>query len=686
MPSVRPVPAGLRPAVVVAAALVTVALVVAGALAGPLAAPARALSPAVVLTGDFETDLDGWGPRGTDVSTTATTSDGPRGARSLLVQGRAEWWDGAAVPVTDTFEPGTTYTIGLWLKLPTSGAAPADLRVSVQRDVDGVASYDTVATVTGVTGQWQQVVATYTPGPFDTATLYVESTSSLTDFMVDDVLVTGVRYTPDLSLPSVAEAVADSFPFGIAVEPQDTLGGRGELLAHHAVQITPGNQMKPDAIQPTEGAFTFGAADGLVDWAVAHDMRVYGHTLLWHQQTPDWFFQRDGAALSTSAADQALLRERLRTHVEAIADHYRDTYGEYGTPGNPVFAFDVVNEVIDESQPDGLRRSEWYRVLGPSYIADAFRYARAAFGPEVLLFINDYNSEYPDKRAPYLRLVTDLLAQGVPVDGVGHQLHVEVGRSVPMIEDTLEAFEALDVRQAVTELDVSAYRDGGESWVTPPPARLVEQGYYYRDVLAMLERHASSLTSVTVWGLEDSRTWLRSGAAPLLFDGALQAKPAYWGIVDPSRIGTTPTPTVSPSPSVSPSVSASPSVSPSVSASPTVSPSVSPSPTAGPACRVTFTSNDWSTGFTAGVRVTHQGTTALSGWTLRFAFPGGQQVTQGWSATWTQSGATVTATNAAWNGRLAPGGSVDIGFNGSHPGTNPRPTAFTLNGAACTVG
>ncbi|MBO0901665.1 endo-1,4-beta-xylanase [Cellulomonas sp. zg-ZUI22] len=689
MPSARPVPSALRPVVAAAAALVALALVAAGALVSSLATPAGALSPAVVLTSDFESGLDGWQARGAaSVSTTAT---GARGAGSLLVQDRVDPWDGALIPVTEIFEPGTTYTIGLWLRLP-DGAGTADLRVSVQRDLDGQPSYETLTTVEGVSSQWRQVTATYTPGLFDTASLYVESVSSPADVMVDDVLVSGVRYTPDLSLTPVSDAV--SVPFGIAVEPQDLLGGRGELLAHHAEQITPGNQMKPDAIQPTEGTFTFAAADGLVDWAIEHDMRVYGHTLLWHQQTPDWFFQRDGAALTTSAADQALLRERLRTHIEAVADHYRETYGEYGTPGNPIFAFDVVNEVIDESQPDGLRRSEWYRVLGPSYIADAFRYARAAFGPEVLLFINDYNTEYPDKRAPYLRLVTDLLAQGVPVDGVGHQLHVEVGRSIPMVEDTIEAFEALDVTQAVTELDVSAYRDSGETWTQPPADRLLEQGYYYRDMLAMLERHASSFESITIWGLEDSRTWLRSGAAPLLFDGALQAKPAYWGIVDPSRIGATPTPTpsvtatprvtptVTPTPSVTPTVTPTPSVTPTV----TATPSVTPTPADPRACRVAYTTNDWNTGFTAGVRVTNTGTSALSGWTLTFSLDGGQRVTQGWSASWTQSGARVTATNAAWNGSLAPGGSVDIGFNGSHTGSNPRPTSFALGGVPCAVG
>ena len=102
------------------------------------------------------------------------------------------------------------------------------------------------------------------------------------------------------------------------------------------------------------------------------------------------------------------------------------------------------------------------------------------------------------------------------------------------------------------------------------------------------------------------------------------------------------------------------------------------------ACSVVYTANSWNTGFTASVKVKNTGTTALSSWTLSFSFANGQTVTQGWSADWSQSGTTVTAKNAAWNGSLAPNATADIGFNGSHTGTNNAPTGFTVNGAACS--
>lgn len=100
---------------------------------------------------------------------------------------------------------------------------------------------------------------------------------------------------------------------------------------------------------------------------------------------------------------------------------------------------------------------------------------------------------------------------------------------------------------------------------------------------------------------------------------------------------------------------------------------------------MTYTVNQWNTGFTAQLEVANTGTAALDGWTLGFTFPSGQQVTQYWSSEIVQSGAQVTATNAPWNGQLAPGGAVQIGFNGAYSGTNTAPSTFTLNGATCTV-
>ncbi|GGN74601.1 endoglucanase [Actinoplanes lobatus] len=173
-----------------------------------------------------------------------------------------------------------------------------------------------------------------------------------------------------------------------------------------------------------------------------------------------------------------------------------------------------------------------------------------------------------------------------------------------------------------------------------------------------------------VWDPSDDPSY-QAAAGPNagvpLFDGSA----LVWGAVPG---GTNP----SPSPSVS--VSASPSA----SASPSVSPSVSPSPSTPAGCRIAYSTNDWSSGFTATVTITN-GSTAVNGWTLTFPYTAGQKVSQAWSATVTQSGTQVTATNASWNGSLPAGGTVSFGFNATHTGSNPPPTTFTLNGTACAT-
>ncbi len=107
--------------------------------------------------------------------------------------------------------------------------------------------------------------------------------------------------------------------------------------------------------------------------------------------------------------------------------------------------------------------------------------------------------------------------------------------------------------------------------------------------------------------------------------------------------------------------------------------------TSSASCAVTYQANDWGTGLSANVAITNTGTSTVNGWTLAFTWPGNQQITQGWSATWSQAGRQVTATNLAWNASIAPSATVTIGFNASYSGSDPRPTGFTLNGAACTA-
>jgi endo-1,4-beta-xylanase len=432
--------------------------------------------------------------------------------------------------------------------------------------------------------------------------------------------------------------------------------GHGELLAKHFDSVTPGNALKWDATEPAEDTFTYAQADPLVAYAKAHDMAIRGHTLVWHNQTPAWVFTgADGQPMTATAEDKALLLSRLANHIRNVAGHYGDDIG----------VWDVANEVIDESQADGMRRSPWFTVTGLDYLRTAFRTAREV-APHAKLFINDYNTNVPAKRDALFDLVSKLTAEGVPIDGVGHQMHINVGwPSVADTEAMIRKFQPLDVEQQITEMDVSIYQNEGESFPTPPADRLLQQAYVYRDMFALFRRYSADITSVTLWGLADDNTWLDTFPvtrkdAPLLFDTRLQAKPAYWGVVDPSRIAGG---TSSPTPS-----------------------SPSPTPSNPGLCTVAYrVTGSWPGGFQGEARISNTSGGNILGWTLRWQFPGGQVVSQLWNGSVNQSGSAVTVTNTSWNATIPPGSSATVGFLGSWTGTNPAPRSFQLNNINCEV-
>ncbi|MDT0165897.1 endo-1,4-beta-xylanase [Actinotalea sp. AC32] len=513
-------------------------LVVTGPSDGP---PDGGGDGTVVVGSTFEGDLDGWTARGDGSATAALVAGGHESDGALQVTGRTQTWNG--VQRTVALEAGATYDLSVWVRM-ADGEPTSPVTLSAELDVEEN-PWTNIATASAVgPGSWAQISATYTVPAQGVRLLYLESSNATASFLVDDVRVTAQEVAVEPLTP-IKDTV--DFPVGVAIDERETTGAPSELLLRHFDQITGENHMKPYAWYAEDRTFRPDPqATTLMEYAQANDLRVYGHTLVWHSQTPDWFFQRaDGTPLTTSAADQEVLRERMRTHIFSVAEHLAETYGEFGSTTNPLVAWDVVNEVVaDQGGDDGLRRSEWYRVLGPQFIDLAFRYADEAFNTTyaadgtdrpVTLFINDYNTEDAGKAQRLLALVERLIADGVPVDGVGHQFHVSLSRSVGDLEAAIELFADLTTAdgdpllQVVSELDVTTG--------TPVTQRnLVEQGYYYRDVFAMLREHAAELYSVTVWGLTDGRSWRVDSGAPLLFTDALAAKQAYYGVAEPENL------------------------------------------------------------------------------------------------------------------------------------------------------
>jgi endo-1,4-beta-xylanase len=342
-------------------------------------------------------------------------------------------------------------------------------------------------------------------------------------------------YVPTIG--ELRDQYRSSFAVGAAIQPRAVVSGSDDakILSEQFSSITAENVMKPASLAPSEGTYTFEEADRLVDFAIANGMQVRGHALLWHIATPDYFFE----------GTPTQVRDRLERYITDVVTHFKGR----------VFAWDVVNEVVNTIfDPPGLyRQSEWFQAAGgKDYIDWAFQAARAA-DPDALLFLNDYNTETPEKLQRVIDVVRDLQDRGIPIDGIGHQMHINVDRAA---EDVLAAIDGVDEQfmgliNHVTELDISLYNDPGSCWETGtncqpdfngnvPQSLIDAQAQQYRDIFQGLAERPS-VTSVTTWGLSDGDSWLNSNPverfnSPLLFDRDKAPKTAFRAITDPDFV------------------------------------------------------------------------------------------------------------------------------------------------------
>src|SRR5690606_8519000 len=252
--------------------------------------------PPLDLTFDFEDGLQGWTPRGDadgDPTVTVTDAEAHGGAQAALVTDRTSQGDGIGLDLTGRVETGVTYEVTAWVKM-AAGEDSDDIWLSMQRTTDGADAFDTVAQVPGVTSsQWTEVTATFTMPAADSARIYFETsynTGGAGDFLVDDVTIRAQGSTGIEALTPLRDTVP--FPVGVAIDRRETLGDAADLTTRHFDQVTGENHMKPEAWYDDEGTFRMHPeAAAIMDFAQAEDLDVYGHVLVWHSQTPAWFFQ-----------------------------------------------------------------------------------------------------------------------------------------------------------------------------------------------------------------------------------------------------------------------------------------------------------------------------------------------------------------------------------------------------------
>jgi endo-1,4-beta-xylanase len=295
--------------------------------------------------------------------------------------------------------------------------------------------------------------------------------------------------------------------------------------------VTPENCMKPQPIHPSENTYNWTTADTLMKWCDDNNIKVYGHTLCWHSQTANWFFQpgADG-----QQATRELAMERLKNHILTVVGRYKGR----------IMGWDVVNEAINDGggagETENLRNSSWHRLIGPDYLTLAFKWAHEA-DPEAKLYYNDYNIEQGSvqnkgKHASSMLLLKRLIKDGAPINGVGIQGHWSLNTNIADVEKAITDYESLGLKVSISELDVTvtgsnsgAFNVGGGGTISADAFQ--QQAQVYAKLFDVFKRHSNAISRVTFWGISDQRSW-RSGQKPLLFDSQLQPKPAFQAILD----------------------------------------------------------------------------------------------------------------------------------------------------------
>lgn len=483
------------------------------------------------------------------------------------------------------------------------------------------------------------------------------------------------------------------------------------LAAQQFDMVTPGNEMKWDTTEPSNGSYNFGPGDQIVSFAKSSGMRVRGHNLVWHSQLPSW----------VSSLPSSQVQAAMEAHITTEVTHYK----------GQVYSWDVVNEPFND---DGtLRQDVFYNAMGSGYIADALKTAHAA-DPNAKLYLNDYNIEGENAKSDAMySLVQSLKSQGVPIDGVGLESHFILGQVPSTMLANMQRFAALGVDVAVTELD-------DRIQLPASSANLQQQATDYAAVVNDCLQ-VSRCAGVSQWGVGDADSWIPGAfsgyGAATMFDQNYQPKPAFTAVqnalggsaspgntvtvtnpgTQTGTVGTaaslqimatdsasgqtlaysatglpaslsintstgaiTGTPTTAGTGGVTVTVKDGTGASGSASFTWTIG-----TGSTGGACHVTYTPSQWTGGFTANVTITNNSSSAINGWTLTFTFPGDQKVTNAWSATVTQTGQSVSAVNLSYDATVAAnGGTQSFGFQGAWASNDTSPSSFSLNGKACS--
>lgn len=359
---------------------------------------------------------------------------------------------------------------------------------------------------------------------------------------VGAIMATSVWAQKSPSQPTLKDVLGKYFLVGAAVDRNLPAGEDPQaeaLVKAQFNQVVAENCMKGELIHPEVNRYDWTDADRLVDWSQRNGMTLIGHCLVWHSQPPKWMFTDE---IGKNVSRETLIG-RMYSHIMTVVTRYR----------GKIKGWDVVNEAFED---DGsYRKTPYYNIIGPEYLALAFQFAHEA-DPDAELYYNDYSMSKPGKREAVCQLVRQLKAKGIRIDAVGMQSHN--GYNYPDYSDyekSLEAFAAEGVKVMLTELDMNMLpnpKDFNGAEISQN-FKLMEQynpyvkgldkkaqklfNQRYLDLFRIVERHKDVISRVTFWGVNDGHTWLNDWPVkgrtnyPMLFDRDYQAKPVVKDIL-----------------------------------------------------------------------------------------------------------------------------------------------------------
>ena len=512
----------------------------------------------IQLDDKFESDFDNnstqnWNGRGS-AKVELSTKYAHSGTTSLYVSGRTQLWNGATRSASDIMEAGGYYKVGTYVLY--DGDQYTDTQkfsINLQYDLNGKENYYTIATETANKGEWKYVGSEFTvPEGATNFYIYVQTgyTSApkeqdLMNFYMDDA---AGEHLPDPAIQddiaSLKDAYSDYFKIGCACAGSEfAQGATKDLIKKHYNSLTLGNELKPDSVldqalsqkyvaetgDDTMPQISLNEADEMLKFAGENKIPVRGHVLVWHSQTPDWFF-KENFDPNGEWVSKDKMTKRLENYIKTVMETLKKDY-----PDVEFYAWDVVNEAASDagtirdagSNNEVNGQSAWVKVYGDqSYIPLAFEFAKKYAPAGCKLFYNDYNEYSPNKQAYIISDILKPLVEKDLIDGVGMQSHISMSYpTIDLYKSAMQQYADLGLEIQVTELDVSEKSN--------EYADQLALAQRYQDVFKMYKEMKNSgvnLSAVVLWGITDSTSWI--GGYPLLFDKDYQAKPSYYAVID----------------------------------------------------------------------------------------------------------------------------------------------------------